>query len=318
MAHELITSGVNFDVSDITFSEPNIDKRGGKKIKVLDSKGRNLCLSTPLMLTWGVNETDYDNTGNPKYDMSLQFPSEQYANASVSSFFENMKSLEDKILDTASGEKSKEWLNKGKMSREVASALFNPMLKYPKDKDTGEPDMTRMPTLRVKINNWDGKFNVELYDTTPAPNAKLLFSPDRGDCREGCDGTPVDIIPKASHVACILQCGGIWFIGGKFGISWSLVQAVVRPPVRISGSCYLKLGDDDHDTMENLKEREETAAQEEEEHGDEGGDGGADSVFVADSDEEEEEEARPPTPPPAPKKKRVVRRKTKAATASAE
>ena len=315
MAHELITSGVNFKLDDISFSDPIVDKRGGKKIKILDSKGRNLCMSTPLMLTWGVNESDYENTGNPKYDMSLQFPSEQYANASVSAFFENMKGLEDKILDTASGSKSKEWLNKGKMSREVASALFNPMLRYPKDKETGEPDMTRMPTLRAKINNWDGKFNVELYDTTPAPNAKLLFSPDRGDCREGCDGTPMDIIPKASHVACILQCGGIWFIGGKFGISWSLVQAVVRPPVRISGSCYLTLGDDDQSTMDSLKEREDTAAAEEEEQEEAAEEGGADSVFVADSDEEEEEVVAPPKP--APKKKRVVKRK-KTTTAAAE
>ena len=37
---------------------------------------------------------------------------------------------------------AKKWFGK-KMSREVVDALMYPMLKHPKDKETGEPDLTR-------------------------------------------------------------------------------------------------------------------------------------------------------------------------------
>jgi len=313
-ATDLITPGTSLDVSsDIQYSAVTVRKSGGKSVKVLDKSGRRLTISTPLMLTWGVNENDYEDSGRKSYDMSLQFPSEGYQSESTRSFFENMKAFEDKLIEDVMAN-SKEWLNKSKMTREVVEALMNPMLRYPKDKETGEPDMTRMPTLRVKLDYWDEKFSCEIYDTKHQP----LFTPARGDCRDGCDGSPADIITKTSHVATIIQCGGLYFSGGKFGVTWSLVQAIVRPPVRITGSCFIRLDDDDKAQMETLDQRdaeEEANAAVSEEIQAQG-----DSVFVADSDEdeagnddEEEEEARPPTPPPAPKKKKVVRRKKKAA-----
>ena len=311
-ATELITPGTSLNVSsDIQYSAVTVRKSGGKSVKVNDKSGRRLTISTPLMLTWGVNENDYEDSGRKTYDMSLQFPSENYQNASTSAFFENMKAFENKLIEDVMAN-SKEWLNKSKMTREVVEALMNPMLRYPKDKETGEPDMTRMPTLRVKLDYWDEKFSCEIYNT----NQQALFTPAKGDCREGCDGGPMDIITKTSHVATIIQCGGLYFSGGKFGVTWSLVQAIVRPPVRITGSCFIRLDDDDKQQMETLDQRdaeeEANAAVSDEIEAQ------TDSVFVADSDDdkeddEEEEEERPPTPPP--KNKKVVRRKKKTAEA---
>ena len=77
--------------------------------------------------------------------MSLQFPSEGYASESMQKFFSNMQAFQDKLLDSAV-KNSKDWFGKAKMTREVLEALMTPMLKYPKDKETGEPDMTRSPT----------------------------------------------------------------------------------------------------------------------------------------------------------------------------
>ena len=312
-ATELITPGTSLDVSsDIQYSAVTVRKSGGKSVKVLDTSGRRLTLSTPLMLTWGVNENDYEDSGRKSYDMSLQFPSEGYQNQSTRAFFENMKAFENKLIEDVM-KNSKEWLNKGKVTREVVEALMNPMLRYPKDKETGEPDMTRMPTLRIKLDYWDEKFSCEIYDV----NQRALFTPQRGDCRDGCDGGPADIITKTSHVATIIQCGGIYFSGGKFGVTWSLVQAIVRQPVRITGSCFIRLDDDDREQMQTLDQRD--AEEEANASGDDDATPGNNetSVFVADSDDddedEDEEEAAPPTPPPQPKKKRVVRRKKKAA-----
>ncbi len=313
-ANDLITSGVTFDVdSDVSFGAPKVNARGGKKVKILNKAGRTLTLATPLILTWGVNENDWDDSGRKTYEMSLQFPSEGYASESMQNFFSNMQDFQNKLLDSAV-KNSKDWFGKAKMTREVLEALMTPMLKYPKDKETGEPDMTRSPTLRVKLDYWDEKFSCELYDTNEP--ARVLFTPSRGDCREGHDGGPVDIVTKASHVACIIQCGGLWFANGKFGVTWSLIQARVRPPARIAGSCFITLDDDDKGQMQNIAAREAEEDAQAEVAAEMSGGANEDSVFVADSDEdedEEEEEARPPTPPPAPKKKKVVRRKKKAA-----
>ena len=47
---------------------------------------------------------------------------------------------------------------KSKMSREVAEALMYPILKYPKDKSTGEPDMSRYPTVKLRLPYWEEVF----------------------------------------------------------------------------------------------------------------------------------------------------------------
>ena len=63
------------------------------------------------------------------------------------------------------------------MSEDAIDALWTPMLKYPKDKNTGESDTTRAPTLKVKLPFWDGEWKTELYDV----NQKAIFpDPDGG------------------------------------------------------------------------------------------------------------------------------------------
>ena len=106
------------------------------------------------------------------------------------------------------------------------------MLKYPKNKSTGEPDLTAAPGLRVKLPKWEGQWKSEIYNEDaeklfPDPNNELL--------------TPVDFLPKSVKATCLLQCGGLWFANGKFGVTWKLIQAVVpKPKASLMGTCFLK------------------------------------------------------------------------------
>ena len=270
----------------------------------MDANNSNLVLSTPLMLTWGINKNVYDDSGRVSYDMSLQIPSGSYANPSTDLFFEKMKELESKFLeDTVKN--SYEWMGKRKMSREVVEALFTPMLRYPKDKSTGEPDYSRGPCIKLKIPYWEGNFNTELYsqDGTPIFNKAIAET----------NTQPFEMfVPKTSRVACIISCNGFWFAGGKFGVTWKLVQAIVRPPTRIQNRCFITLSDDDHNQLSfvSQKEAEEAAATEvaEELAAEEFAMASAD---VADTDDSEDEEPTPPPKPVVKKKRRVVKRKTK-------
>ena len=73
---EMIIDGTDLNPATHTdFAKPRLNKSGGKAVSVT-AKGSNrwLNISTPLMLTWGVNEFVDDASGRRSYDMSLQFP----------------------------------------------------------------------------------------------------------------------------------------------------------------------------------------------------------------------------------------------------
>jgi hypothetical protein len=53
--------------------------------------------------------------------------------------------------------------------------------------------------------------------------------------------TPKDIITKLSHLKTMVQCGGIWFANGKFGVTWRFVQGMIQPKLSMRGKCHLSL-----------------------------------------------------------------------------
>ena len=121
------------------------------------------------------------------------------------------------------------------------------MLKYPKDKNTNEPDYSRPPTLKVKIPYWEGEFkNIELYN-----DKKELVFPNDDDIQIN------EFLVKGSNIATIIQCGGIWVANGKFGVTWKLFQAVVKPKTTLSGKCHISLSDKDKELMNSAKEYNE-------------------------------------------------------------
>jgi len=310
-ASDSITKAKLFNPSSVTYRAPLVNKRGGKSVQC-QLNGAPIVLQFPLMLTWGINERVDEQSGRVSYDMALQF--EKGKSSSIEKFEAALKQFQDKVLDDAVS-KSKDWFGKSKLSREVAEAMMYPILKHPKKKDgSGEPDYERSPTLKLKVPFWDGKYNIELYDMS----SKATYLPLDTSRRMGREATPqgsrspADLVPKASHVKGLLACTGLWMAGGRFGVTWKLVQACVRPPVRLvgSGQCHIADDSDDDEMTENLKKYDvnnddsvDKTNKEEEE-----GPSFTDSEEDDEEEEEEEEtEEKPLTPPP--KKKKVVRRK---------
>jgi len=170
MSSPQVVLASSFTGTGISYSPPKTNASGGKSININNADTKKyLMLSTPLMLTWGLNENDYD--GKKSYDMALQFPSANYPNPDASAFLEGLIAMEAKIKADAVTN-SKEWFNKPKMTSEVVDALWTPMLRYKKDPETQEPDLSSSPTLRVKIPFYDGEHKVEIYDV----NEHLLYA----------------------------------------------------------------------------------------------------------------------------------------------
>lgn len=300
-----VHNGATFSAAtDFKYTKPKANKSGGKSVGIQSvADNKSLHLSTPLMMTWGVSGYENPQTGRVEsYDLSLQFPRDQDSNFNedTSAFLQSMKEYEARIKADAV-KNSKDWFGKPKMSDAVVDALFTPMLKYPKDKETGEPDLTRTPTLRIKLPYYDDTFKVEIYDL----DRKMIFpDPQRPDL------SPVELVQKTQNVALVIQSGGIWFANGKFGTTWRLVQAVVQPKASILGNrtCHVVINSSATATLRADREAEVADS------GVVGGDT-VTSTTVESSDEDEEDAPEPepePAPAPTPKKK-VVRKKKVAA-----
>ena len=291
---DLFVTYKEFDPSKVTYGKVKVDSRGGKNVPILYD-GKPLRIQTPLILNWGVNENVDEQSGSKKYNTALQFQRE--GTGPVVKFFEKMNEFQSKILSDCVSN-CKPWFGKTKMSEDIASALFWPLLKYPKDKETQEPDESRNPTMKVKIPYWDGKYNIELYDM----DRNLIC--DR-PAEEDVDIS--DLIPKASHFCGIIECSGIWFAAGRFSVPFKMVLGKIRPPARLKGCCLVEDSEEEGE-LEQIESREQEEARREQEKD------SSTNVEVVDSEEEEVVEEEPePEPEPAPKKKKVVRKKKKVA-----
>lgn len=289
-ATPIVLSVDDWNTTSVRYMQPKINDRGGKSINIISTQtNRGLHISTPLMMTWGISDFVDEKTGESdgKFSMSLVFPNDDYQTDSTNRFLEQLKAFENQILDDAV-KYSDAWFGED-LSREVVKHNFFPFLKYSKDKMTKKIDTTKPPTIRARVPNYNNRWGVEIYDTA----SNIIFPCDNENM------TPMDFVPKKSKVACVLQCGGLWFGGKGWGITWKVNQCVVKPQevVSVFGKCHIQLSTDDIETMESSPAA--IAPDEDEEFASPT----PVSTTVEDSDEEEELEEVVEESVPAPKKK---------------
>ena len=308
---ETIINGTTpFNTACVKYGPPKLLSSGGKMVNIKNSgSGNALRFSTPLMLTWGASDFE----GNKKFDLSLQFPNSDNQTEQTNTFLNNMREFETKLKADAMTN-SKEWFGKVHKDAAIIDVLFTPMLKYPKNKDTGEADMTRDPTLRVKFNQIKNVYQCNVYNE----DSKPLWLRDEAEKYEESN-TPMSYFRKGMKVATVIECGGLWFANGKFGVTWRLMQAVTQSPAdSVFTQCLIQVNaedkkaiveatadapDNDGDcgivspTQQPVVDTAVESSDEEEEDEEE-------------EEEEEEEETPEPEPEPVkPVKKKVVRTK---------
>jgi len=292
----LIIDATTFNpVKQVKYSKMKVNKVGGKSVGIMNSDtGKSLILQTPLILTWGANKFVDEKSGKTTYDMALQFPRDDYQTEENKKFLDAMIAFQNKLKNDAITN-SKEWFNKPKMTPEVVDALFHPMLTYAKNKDTGEADMTKSPTLKVKIPFYEDQFNCEVYDTS----AKMLFPSETGSTQ-----TPLELITKASNIIAVIQCGGFWFANGKFGVTWKLIQCVVRPKPTLKGRCLISVSSENKTQLEKAAPAAASSSvqlgQDEDDEDDAGEEVGTGQLKVVEDSDEEGESADPQVVAAAP------------------
>lgn len=251
MSKPVVLTVDEWNPASVKYMAPKINERGGKSISLVSKQtNRALCFSTPLMMTWGISDFVDSATGESdgKYTLSLNFPNDEYATAATNKFLEKLKAFENQIIDDAVAHSEVWWGQE--MSREIVKFNFFSFLKYSKNKDTKKIDFTKPPSIRAKVPHYDNKWAVEIYDT----KSNLIFPCENEHI------TPMDLIPKLSSVACVLQCGGLWIGGKGWGLTWKLIQCVVKPKevVSVYGKCHIQLSPEEKETIDSQQINEDT------------------------------------------------------------
>ena len=213
-----------FSVSKVTFSP----------VKALESGGKQAYLNydtRPLLMQVGPLETPFgmsvfDKAGPPKYsvDLKLRGYDDPTANPKTAQIYNALHALDEFMLDQ--GVKNATAWFKGAKSREVLSELYTPTIRFAKDQEGNLKPYP--PTLKLQLRQRDGKFETLVYD----------------DKKRAMTDIPMeDILVKGTVMTALIQCTGVWFAGGKYGLSWKAVQIRAdKVPESIRGFAFVDEG----------------------------------------------------------------------------
>lgn len=281
----------NFDIKNISFSNPRMLDSGGKMVFV-NYNGGKFYLQTPeLEVPFDARYYGADGSQDPsdsktgKFSIKTQLK-ELDSGKGVSEFRDVLNKMDDFLKEQAQANSSA-WFKKPKLSMDAINELYTPFVSVSKDRDTGEPDGKYPDTFGFKINKKDDKFpDFCIYD-----NKKNVFDVD------GVNGEPVnllEVVQKGSLLKVVLKCNGIWIANGKFGCTWKAEQ--VRIKVKEEGIRDFAIESDDEDVSED-----EVVPQDEK------------PKMMEDTESDEEKEVTEEvTEEPPPEKKKKVRRVKKA------
>ena len=227
-----ITQVSKFDLSKVSISAPKVSANGtGSKAAYLsyNVSGQSLTLQTPsLPAPFGMNV--YDKQGPPKYSLDLALRGWNGENPKVKAFYDVMAQLDEHMIDFAT-KNSKLWF-KQEMKREVVEAFYTPTVKFGRDKEGNPTPYPPNVKLQLRKKRDSEQFETTVYDeaSTTDPNARPIT------------GVPMeDILVKRVELTCLMQCTGVWFAGGKFGLSWKALQLRVdKAPSGIRGYGFVQ------------------------------------------------------------------------------
>lgn len=213
------------DVAALEFSD--LRPYGKGQIAYVNYKSKPLLVQTPLMkCPYGLSKFEGD-ADRVKYSLDMSFGGDC---KKITALKELLEAVDNRVLDEST-KKSLPWFKKKNQSRDVSQALFTPSVKVATE--NGEPTDKYPPTFKTKVSNYEGKFKV------------LCFN----DEKESLDNMDLpNLVGKGQSVRGLVRLSGIWFAGGKFGVTWELQQLKLTPRAQIKDYAFEDDSDDEGET----------------------------------------------------------------------
>ncbi len=215
----------NFTTAKLTISPIKTSEIGSKSAYV-NYDGGKLILQTAAEMTipYGLNVfKDGPKADNPDYSIDVSFKGHETAGA-VKTYHDALTEFDNFILAEAYKNRVA-WFKNANMTKEVIQAFYTPTIKVARDKEGNLKPYP--PTQKIKLRKISGDFEAKIYDS----NGKRLTD-------------PIDeLLVKQSSVTVIIECGGLWFAGGKFGVTWRAKQIMInKSPERLSDFAFVGVG----------------------------------------------------------------------------
>ena len=159
-----------------------------------------------MSVPFGLNT--FQNANGAEYSVDLSFRGHD----NRPELKEFMKVLEqmDEMMINEGVKNSKTWF-KADLNREVIKAFYTPSLKYSKDKEGNV--LSYPPNMKLKLPKRNGDFDTKFYDLNGNPYKNVPIE---------------DLLVKGIQVTAIIECGGVWFAGSKYGLTWRAKQIAIH------------------------------------------------------------------------------------------
>lgn len=169
-------------------------------------------LQTPfnLRLPMGISKWENENQ-SPSYEVMMSLSGNE-----GQKFAEKLEEIDDWTKNMAI-QNSRPWLKKNVDNMVVIDTLYNPTIRYARDKETNEITNKYPPSFRAKIPMMNGVPACEAYEMVNG-------SPVMVDIMKLMERKSL----KGALATAIVKCSGIWF-PQKFGISWQVMQIMIEP-----------------------------------------------------------------------------------------
>jgi hypothetical protein len=201
-------------------------------LKVMDSGAKQAYLnydSRPLLMQVGSLETPFGLSvfdkapGQPKYtvELKLRGHDDPANHPKVAQIFNAMNALDEYMIEQ--GVKNcRQWF-KADAPKEMVKMMYTPSVRYSRDAEGNLKPYP--PTLKIQLRKKNDEFEADVYD----------------ESKRSLKDVPLeDVIVKGARLTILIQCNGVWFAGGKFGLSWKAVQVRADSvPDRIRGFAFV-------------------------------------------------------------------------------
>ena len=196
-----------FQCKSITISAPRTLQSGAKQA-YLNYGGERLVMQTAVAMSSPFGLNAFQSQNGTEYSVDLSFRGAD--NRPELKEFQRVLEQMDALMIEEGVKNSKTWF-KADLNKEVIKAFYTPSLKYSKDKEGNI--LSYPPNIKVKLPKRNGEWDTKFYDLNGSPYK----------------GVPVeDLIVKGTQITAIIECGGVWFAGSKFGLTWRAKQIAIH------------------------------------------------------------------------------------------
>ncbi len=200
-----------FSTKNLTVSAPRQLSSGAKSANV-NYLGERFVMQTAMSMTcpFGLNDSSKfgDAKMGPDYSIDLSFRGVEQR-ADLKEFMDVMAALDEAMI--SEGMKNARAWFKMDGNRDVIKAFYTPCLKYSKDKEGNA--LPYPPTIKLKLRKYNDQIETKFYDVNGKPYRDVPIE---------------ELLVKGVQVTAIMECGGVWFAGSKYGLTWRAKQIAIH------------------------------------------------------------------------------------------